>query len=274
MSNSLRSIGQGDMRFLLLVFTCLFAFANSASAEILKMALSSDGARYAALSEADGESYVLVYSVADAQAKPEMFKLGAFKAGSFQFGGSTNVLLRISDVDATVATNAGLQDLNSSRWVSLDIESGESTVLFENLEGWDFNYYIEDSGALLTTLPGNDDEAIFSRVDVQNTGPAGPSRFRNGDDELLFSVHKVSFDSGKSARVKSGGEETVRWVAAADGTILARVDINERAGELRFFTADGGRLKFTSTLALPEDEESEIGLLGSSPETGVLVVRT
>ena len=187
--------------------------------------------------------------------------------------GADHALVRFGGIEFSAETIGGLTDFSSSRWVSLNIETGEFKPLFENLSGVDFGYYVESAGALLATLPGREKEAIFARIDLKNTASAGPSRFREGNDELTYALHKVNLERGGDRRLKQGRAETHRWLVDETGNIIARVDFNESANELRFFVTRGNSSPLTSTLSLDEQNFESVVVIGRGHAPGLVVVR-
>ncbi len=262
------------MRFLLVLFICVCAFTESAFAEVRRMALSSDGGIYAALSGTeDGKCYLLVYDANDASANPVPFNLGDIQTGGFYLVGGDYALIEVTDLEFVKGTVDGLQDFNAARWISVNIDTGEIRSIFKHLGGADFAYIVEDSGELLATTPNEAGKSVFSRIDVRARGPAQPTRFESGRDELSYSLLNVNLKNGRSKPLKRGSEETRQWVVDENGAAVARIDLLESATKLRFFVSVDGNLKRASGVSIGDGDIEQFVVLGRGSDLNVAIVR-
>ena len=262
------------MRHLFILLACVCAFAESASAEVRRIALSSDGNTYAALSATeDGKCYVLVYDANDAATKPLVFSLGECQSGRFFLVGNDYALIEITDLEFVKRTVDGLQDFEAARWVSVNIETGETESILQHLGGADFAYIIEDSGEILATTPDDAGKAVFSRIDVLYRGPARQTRFESGRDELSYSLLDVNLKNGRTKALKRGSDSTGQWVVDENGMPIARIDFVESTNKVRFFVTVDGNLKRASSVSVGDGDIEKFVVVGRASEPNVAIVR-
>ena len=237
------------------------------------MAISADGKSYAALSEAeDGKVYLIVYDADDAMAKPVLFDLGENRTGRFYLTGGVFALIEFQGLEGSFVSASGLKETSSARWVSLNIETGNSISFFDNLTGLDYNYVVQGSGEILATVPGDARKTVFSRADVRATGSALPTRFDEGQEELTYALHQVDVGSGRTRRLEWGRHETSDWVVDAEGEVAMRIDRDEQANEVLFFQDAGGRVGLVSKVKFGTETISDLRIVGRGPDADIVIM--
>ena len=214
---------------------------DAGSARVYGVEISPDGKHYAVLRDAGEQRAFAVYSVDDAAAKPMGIGLGTIEIRDFEWGGNDYLLLEVSGDKEGIRTTTGLKTLTVARWLSISRITGKSETLFGNDRGSDYYYYMGSAGSLLAALPLENEHALFARTSVA-VKPSGPTRLKEGTDELLLSVHKVNLKSGSPRQIAEGKAGTFDWVVDAEGAVVARIDQNEKSQEMAVFHADGGEL--------------------------------
>ncbi|MEQ1930026.1 MAG: hypothetical protein ABL957_05775 [Parvularculaceae bacterium] len=226
----------------LLGMSALAFLAGSAHAsgdpKVYGVEISPGGQHYAVLRDAGAQRAFAVYDVNDAAAQPVGIGLGTIEIQDFEWGGSDHLLLKVAGEKAGIRASAGLKTLNFARWLSISRVSGESKTLFGNDQGADYYYYMPAAGFLLSALPLDDEYALFARTRVA-VKPSGPTRLKEGTDELLHSVQRVNLANGDTRLVSDGAGDTIDWVVDASGAIVARIDQNEQSRETKVLAATG-----------------------------------
>ena len=250
----------------------VLALASPTQAKIYNVGISADGKTYAVLRDLEDKQVVAFYSVDDTDAKPIAVGLGGNKTDGFAWRDSDHVLVRLTDIKRNKRLLNGLEELNFSRWVSLDAGNGEMEMLFDNVKGQDHGYYIEESGELLATLPEERSEAVFSRATVRSK-LTKPSRLDQGRDELVNGVHRVNVGNGRVKRDEWGNENTWQWVLDETGKIVGRADYHEARREMDIFVSNGGSLKPLTTIDYDAAGITSFYILGRVEDAASLIVR-
>jgi len=260
------------MRSLLLFLFLVFAAVTQAQAKTYNVGISADGKTYALVEDLEDQRIVVFYSVDDPNAKPVAVGLGDKKTGALHWGGPNHVMIELLDMRFRGPTLTGMTTIDFDRWVSVNSKNGKIEMLFGNLSGEDYLYYIADSGKLLSSLP-EENEALFSRGSIKVTS-GGPTRLKDGEDDLVYGLHRANVKTGRIKRQEWGKVESLQWLTDEAGNALARVDSNKERQEWRLHTPDGRSMKLKKTVDYTAGDIKEIVLLGRAPEAGYAVVRT
>ncbi len=264
-------------RFLAGLATLAFAgFAAEAADTVYGVEISPDGKHYAVLRDAGAQKAFAIYAVDDASAKPAGVGLGQNEVEDFEWGGDDHILLRISGAVKGVDTVQGVKTLNYSRWLSISRLTGEFRTVFGNEQGSDYFYLITSAGALIATLPNDSERALFARQ-YAAVKPGGPSRLKQGDDELLYSLIEANLETGDSKRRSDGLENTVDWIVTADGQPVARVDqaANSKTVDILAANVSGKGFKKVATIASETVVAEDIQFMGvGATSRAIQVLRT
>ena len=250
------------------------ATGAAAADKVYGVEISPGGKHYAVLRDVGAQKALAIYSVDDASAKPAGVGLGQNEVMDFEWGGDDHILLRISGDVAGVDTVDGVKTLNYERWLSISRLTGEFRTVFGNEQGSDYFYLITSAGSLVATLPQDSDRALFARS-YAAVKPGGPSRLKQGIDELLFSLIEANLKTGDTKRRADGLFNTADWIVSADGTPVARIDQAPNSKTLKIMGADGKGFKQAGTLESDVVESENVKFLGvgSSPRK-IQILRT
>lgn len=243
--------------------TALCVGASARAATVYGVEISPDGKHYAVLTDAGDQRAFAVYSVDDAAAKPVGIGLGTIAIEDFEWGGDDRLLLKVSGDKEGVRTTTGLKTLNVARWLSISSVDGKSVTLFGNERGADYYYYLSDAGFLLSALPADSGRALFARGRVA-VKPSGPTRLKEGTDELILAVQRADLNSGEARLLDDGGPDTIDWVVDDRGAVVARIDQNAKSKEMKILAASvgGGDLKEAGVIAGDLVEREKIVVFG------------
>lgn len=165
--------------------------------------------------------------------------------------------MRFSGEKGGIDTIQGVKKLEFQRWLSISRETGKSETLFGNEEGADYFYFVASAGVLLASMPLDNERALFARSFPQVT-PQGPTRFKDGQDQLLYSLQLANLRTGDIKRISDGDKNTIDWIVNASGTAVARIDQYEASKKIEIFAADGEGKRFRKSGEIPGDQvESE-----------------
>ncbi len=247
-----------------------------AAEKVYGVEIAPGGKHYAVYRDAGQQRAISIYATDDAAAAPKGVGLGPNQVEDWEWGSDDYLLVRVAGETRGVETNTGLKTLAYSRWVTLDRQTGEFRTLFGNAQGNDYRYLITSAGVLVSTLPQSKDRALFARSFVA-VKPSGPTRFKDGDDELLYSLFEANLGTGDSKRNAEGSKNTVDWIVTSSGVPLARIDQSEASKNVEIFAADDSGKGFKNIGSIPgktvEAEEIKFLGRGSSPRT-IQVVKT
>ena len=196
---------------------------NAATNTIYDIDLSPDGKSYAILRQYQGQRIVAVYDADDATKPPMAVGLGDLPTRDFAWGGDSHVLVQVSGEKTGLRTTDGLQDLEIARWMVIDKNTGEMKTVFTNEVGDDYTYFINSAGDLISTLPGKPTHALFARASV-SIRPGGPSRLKDGRDDVNYSLQELNLNRTRARVVESGNESTIDWAENEAGDAILRVD--------------------------------------------------
>lgn len=245
-------------------FACLVALGavgDAAAETVYGVEISPGGKHYAVLRDAGAQRAFAIYPVDDANAKPAGVGLGENEVEDFEWGGDDHILLRISGDVGGVDTVSGVKTLNYERWLSISRLTGEFRTVFGNEQGSDYFYLITSAGALVASLPQDSDRALFARP-YAAVKPGGPSRLKQGNDELLYSLIEANLRTGDTKRRADGLKDTIDWIVAADGTPVARIDQAPNSKTIEINAAEGRGFKKVASIAADVVEAEEIQFLG------------
>lgn len=230
--------------------------------------ITPGGKHYAVLRDAGEQLAFAIYAVDDPGAKPAGVGIGKNEVEEFEWGGDDHILLRISGDVAGIDTVSGVKTLNYSRWLTISRLTGEFRTIFGNEQGSDYFYLITSAGALVATLPGDSDRTLFSRT-YAAVKPSGPTRFKDGNDELLYSLIEANLRSGDVKRKLDGKSNTIDWIVTADGDAVARIDQNESTKSVEIHAANESGKGFQKVVTIPGEtvtaEQLRFYGVGSSP---------
>ena len=249
------------------------ASVSVSSAQVIRAVISDDGKSYAVLSEQSENLYLSIYSVDDASAKPTVVGLNDNDSDTVYWSGSEHVIVRLDNMSQSLQTVDGLSDINFSRWISVNAKSGKFEMLFGNVGGNDYNYFVEEAGDLLSTNPSSPYDAVFGRFTVQ-TKLAGASRLSKGDDVKSYGLHSVNVKTGKVKRLEWGRPETQIWTADEAGKPLSRVDYFATNDDYRIFVSNGKSLKSSASIDLASSDVKTFSFLGRGVEPMTVIART
>ncbi len=228
------------------------SFAAAAADTVYGVEISPGGKHYAVLRDAGAQKAFAIYAVDDVSSKPAAVGLGQNEVEDFEWGGDDHILLRISGAVDGVDTVDGLKTLTYSRWLSISRLSGEFRTVFGNEQGNDYFYLITSAGALIATLPSDNDRALFARQ-YAAIKPSGPSRLKQGEDELLYSLIEANLKTGDSKRRSDGLKNTIDWIVTADGQPVARIDQAANSKTVDILAANVNGKGFKKVATIPSD---------------------
>ena len=260
------------MRIFLILSSIFVALATNANAKTHRAAISADGKTYAVVRDLENQRIIVFYKVDDPSAKPKAVGLGEQTIGRLAWSGSSFAMVEVTGMEHKVNLTSGIEQMFFSRWVSVDAEDGDIEMLFGNATGDDYNYLVGESGELLASLPGEDD-ALFSRTSVKRTG-ARPTRLRDGEDDLVYGLHRVNAKNGRVRRQEWGRTDTEQWVVDENGEVVARVDVNEKKTLAEVYAARGKTLEKIVEFKLGEGDLHKFAVVGRGAEGSDLIVRT
>ncbi len=235
---------------------------SAAAGGVYGVEISPDGRHYAILRDADNQRAFAVYSVDDASAKPVGIGVGTIEIQDFEWGGNDRLLLKVTGEKGGIRTTTGLKTLNVARWLSISSTNGKSETLFGNERGADY-YYLPDAGFLLASLPSDSKHALFARA-YPAVKPSGPTRLKEGTDELLLAVQRADLANGDASVAADGTTDTADWVVDETGAVIARIDQNAKSKEMTILAAPAGGGGLKTAGAIPGDvvEREKVIVLG------------
>lgn len=245
-------------------FLALLAATSAAAADkVYGVEISPNGKHYAVLRDVGEQHALAIYSVDDAAAAPKGIGLGTIDIEDFEWGGDDYVLVRFSGEKGGIDTISGLKTLEFQRWLSISRETGKSETLFGNEEGNDFFYFIASAGALLASMPLDNERAMFARS-FPEVKPQGPSRFNDGQDQLLYSLQAANLRTGDIRRIAEGDANTIDWIVDSAGKAVARIDQFEASKKIEIMAADesGKRFKKAGELSGDQVKNEQISFMG------------
>ena len=262
---------------LLMAASAIFLAQAARAADLVYgVEIAPGGKHYAVLRDVGDQKAFAIYDADNASAKPAAIGIGKNEVEEFEWGGDDHILLRISGDVGGVDTVSGVKTLNYSRWLSISRQTGEFRTIFGNEQGNDYFYLITSAGALVATLPKEGDRALFARS-YAAIKPTGPSRLKDGDDELLYSLLEANLKTGDTKRKSDGASNTVDWIVTADGIPVARVDQNEKSKGVEVLAAaeNGRGFKKVAVFDGETVEAEQIRFLGvgASPRS-IQILRT
>lgn len=228
--------------------------------------ISPDGSTVAMLRAVDDKMSVVFYDLANLDAKPAGIEVGGGKARDIVWADNDHILVLASQTGRMQVTT-GLETIEFFRWFSVSKSKMKSVVLFGN-EG---NYYISSAGALLSTRPGDDENALFARVTVNPGKVASGTRLGGDPSGASYDVFKVNLNTGDTDRVNAGAANTYDWIADGGGEPLARIDYDGLKKETILFVRDGATFKRIKAYADGADEVAHVAFYGQAPDGRNLV---
>jgi hypothetical protein len=252
---------------LALVLTCA---AAEAAEKVYGVEISPSGKHYAVLRDVGDQHALAIYSVDDSASAPKGIGLGTIDIEDFEWGGDDYILVRFSGEKGGIDTISGVKTLEFQRWLSISRETGKSETLFGNEEGNDYFYFIASAGTLLASMPNDNERSLFARSFPQVT-PQGPTRFKDGQDQLLYSLQTANLRTGDIRRVSDGDKNTIDWIVDAAGKAVARIDQYEASRKIEIMAADESGRRFSKAGELSGDQvkNEQISFMGvgSSPRS-------
>lgn len=249
----------------LAVVAVLTAAATGVAAgdKVYGVEISPSGKYYAVLRDMGDQHALAVYAVDDPAAAPKGIGLGAIAIEDLEWGGEDHVLVRFSGEKGGLDTVQGLQTLEFQRWMSISRETGKSSTLFGNEAGADYYYFIASAGQLLASNPAEKDRAVFARSFPQ-VSTLGPSRLKQGQDQLLYSLQSANLNSGDVKREAEGDKNTIDWIVDAAGKPVARIDQFEATKKIEVMAANVSGRGFTKAGEFPGEQvvNEQISFLG------------
>lgn len=211
-----------------------------AAGKVYAVEISPGGKHYMILRDAGDQRALVFHNADDAAEKTKGVGLGPVEVEEIEWGGDDYALVRISQTQTGVRTVDGLKSLDIQRWMSISRLNGDTRRLFGNESGADYFYIVQSSGALLASLPLQNEKAVFANSDL-STSAESDSRLKKGQDEFRYSLFLVDLRSGDTKRIATGREDTIDWVADAEGRPVARIDRGQKGGPLEVIAlgADG-----------------------------------
>ena len=261
---------------MVLSITTLFAQGDTSQKNTYSVQISPDGKNYAVLRQFQDQKAVAIYSVDNPDVQPVAVGLGGVDPGTFTWGGNDHVLVQgygKTDLNLT----AGRKEVDFARWLSIDKNTGKYKQLFGKGElGDDYFYYILDSGKLLSTLPDNNNMAIFARTYIERSGNNRSSRIRKTDDTQTLALFSANISTKRIKTLEGGNEKTEQWVVDANGEALARVDTQSSNTMFKIFIRQSGdkTLSLVNEINLDEQNLKNILLLGQTTPGGPLQALT
>ena len=217
--------------------------------------ISPSGKHYMILRDAGDQKALVFHNADDAAEKTTGVGLGPIEVEEVEWGGDDYALVRISQTQTGVRTVDGLKSLDIQRWMSISRLNGDTKRLFGNESGADYFYIVQSSGALLASLPLQNEKAVFANSDI-STSAESDSRLKKSQDEFRYSLFLVDLRSGDTKRIASGREDTIDWVVDAEGRPVARIDQRKESGPLEVIALDAdGRAKNTAATYSGDDVE-------------------
>ena len=246
------------------------ATGADAADKVYGVEISPSGKHYAVLRDAGDQRALAIYLVDDPSMPPQGIGLGTVKVEDLEWGGDDYVLVRFSGEKGGLDTVQGLQKLEFQRWMSISRETGASRTLFGNEEGADYYYFIASAGALLASNPGGGDRAIFARSYPQVSNP-GPSRLKQGQDQLLYSLQSANLKTGDIKRESDGEKNTIDWIVDAKGKPVARIDQYEATKKIEIMAANANGKGFLKSGEISGDQMAKEQInftgVGASPRS-------
>lgn len=240
--------------------------ASSALAKdrVYGVEISPSGGRYVILRDVGDQRAFAIYDSNDAAAKPMAIGIGAVDVEDFEWGGDDYLVYKVKGEKGGIDTTEGLKTLTVSRWMSISRLTGELKTLFGNERGSDYYYFISSAGKLLSTLPGENGQALFARSSITVT-EKGPSRLQESDDIVEYSIQRANLKNGDTRQTVSGNKETIDWVVDSSGAVIARIDQKKMSGDIEIFAAKGGGKQLTKVGEIPgaQARAEEIMFLGA-----------
>jgi hypothetical protein len=237
--------------------------AAEAADKIYGVEISPNGKHYAVLRDVGEQHALAIYSVDDAASGPKGIGLGTIDIEDFEWGGDDYVLVRFSGEKGGIDTVSGVKTLEFQRWLSISRDTGKSETLFGNEEGNDYFYFIASAGTLLASMPLDNERALFARSFPQVT-PQGPTRFKDGQDQLLYSLQTANLRTGDIRRISDGDKNTIDWIVDANGKAVARIDQYQASKKIEIMAADENGKRFSKAGELSGDQvkNEQISFLG------------
>ncbi len=202
--------------------------------------ISPNGKHYAVLRDVGEQRAFAIYEV-DNGAAPKAIGLGATEIEDFEWGGDDYILVRVKGEKGGIDLTTGLATLSVARWLSISRETGKSQTHFGNEQGSGYFYFITSAGALLASLPQDNENALFARTSIE-IKPGGPSRIKEGDDEQLYSLQRANLRTGKAVVMREGQRDTIDWIVDGGGRVLARVDQQQASKKIEIMaTSEDGK---------------------------------
>lgn len=256
-------------------FAALNVVSTGAAAadKVYGVEISPGGKHYAVLRDVGDQHALAIYAADDPSAPPKGIGLGAVKVEDFEWGGDDYVLVRFSGEKGGIDTISGLKTLEFHRWLSISRETGKSQTLFGNEEGADFYYFIASAGALLASMPLENERALFARSYPQVTN-LRPSRVKEGQDTLLFALQSANLRTGEIKRISDGEKNTIDWIVDAAGTPVARIDQYEASKKIEIMAADADGKRFRKAGEFSGDQvtNEQISFVGVGASPGAVQV--
>lgn len=214
--------------------------AYGAAPAVSEAQISPDGSTIAMLRSTDDTMSVVFYDLAHPDAKPAGIQVGGGKARDIVWADNDHILVLASQTGRMQVTT-GLETIEFFRWFSVSKSKMKSVVLFGN-EG---SYYISSAGALISTLPNDDEHALFARVTIKPTGGLGSDTRLGGDPSgATYDLFKVNLSTGDTDRANAGTPNTYDWLASSSGEALARIDYDSPKKETILNVRDSGGSNF------------------------------
>lgn len=230
--------------------------------------ISPDGSTVAMLRSMDDTMSVVFYDLANPDAKPAGIQVGGGKARDIVWADNDHILVLASQTGRMQVTT-GLETIEFFRWFSVSKSKMKSVVLFGN----ERNYYIPSAGALISTLPNDDEHALFARVTVNTTGGIATDTRLGGDPSgASYDLFKANLTSGDTARTNGGTTNTYDWLATSSGDALARIDYDPLKKETILYVRDSNASNFRRLKSYPDAPGSvaSISFYGQAPGSGLV----
>lgn len=258
--------------FLTIIFLIITSLLTvTAFAKTYDAAISPDGKNYAVVRDINENKAIVFYELENRNKRPVAVLLEDFSSVNLYMAGNNIAIIRLGGLKRGVGTVRGQKALNFSRWLSINTKTGKNRILFNNEGGADFQYFLTQAGRLLGLNVGKKRDAYFSRTTIK-TELLSPTRLKEGQDELVYSLLKINVANGRSERVSQGEPDTQAWVIDDNGDILGKLE-RETNGDYSIYGMIKNRLKLNGTIDVSERGIESIFVQGRNPNSKTVFTR-
>ena len=190
--------------------------------------LSPTGTKLAIECAPEGTPSLCIFDLTG-QSQPALLGLDTtYRLKAFAWADDTHLVFRFGTFER-LQTISGLRELEVSRAVSYDTETGKSTMLMGDNRG------MINTSNIVSYLPQDEKHVLVLSYFYEGTGNSGS--IMPEDDEAGYSLqtYKTSLKTGKTRRAKKFTPSTDRVVFDRNGEAVVRVIRNARAKSFKIY---------------------------------------